>query len=216
MAMKAIDHSGERFGRLTVLKRVYVEQKGHRSHAYWLCKCDCGNETVVDGSNLRRGTTKSCGCYQKESMDRFCTHRKSNTRLYGIWRTMKTRCYNQSYDSFHRYGGRGITICDEWLNDFQSFYDWAMENGYSDDLTIDRIDNNGNYEPSNCRWATAKEQSNNTRRNVRIEFNGESHTMAEWSKILGIKYITLYKRIVQLHWELERAFAVYRLVEEAK
>jgi hypothetical protein len=211
MAMKAIDLVGKRFGRLTVLKRAYVEQQGHGSHAHWLCKCDCGNETVVDGSNLRRGTTKSCGCYQKE---RLVTHGETNSRLYGIWRTMKTRCYNQSYYQFDRYGGRGIAICDEWINDFQAFYDWSIANGYRDDLSIDRIDNDGNYEPSNCRWATAKEQSNNTRRNVCIEFNGESHTMAEWAEILGIRYATLYKRIVQRHWDLERAFAVYRLVEE--
>ena len=133
-------------------------------------------------------------------------HGMKGTRLYRIWLNIKNRCSNPKSDRFKDYGGRGINVCEEWKKDFKSFHDWSISNGYDDDLTIDRIDNDGNYEPSNCRWVTAMEQANNSRKCHVIEFNGESHNMTEWSKILGIPRYVLSNRINTYGWDIERAF----------
>lgn len=155
---KLIDLTGKKYGRLTVIERSGV--RGGQSS--WLCKCECGNKKVVIGKNLRRGLTTSCGCYHNELLSvRNTTHGLSKTRIYRIWRDMKNRCFYSKDKHFKDYGGRGITICDEWKNSFESFYKWSDANGYSEKLTIDRIDNDGNYEPSNCRWITMKEQCQN-------------------------------------------------------
>lgn len=172
---------GKKFGRLSPLKRVSNRGKA----TCWLCKCDCGKEKIVRGGDLLSGATQSCGCLNNE---RIYKHNHSRDEMYKRWISIKQRCFNPNEPNYKNYGGRGIVMCDEWKNNFMSFYNWAYENGYRKDLTIDRIDVNGNYEPSNCRWATNSEQANNKRTNHFIEYNGEIHTVTEWSKILDISY----------------------------
>lgn len=149
--------AGQKYGLLTVVCR---KGSSENRNATWLCICDCGKEKIVTSNALKFGYVKSCGCLNREIST---IHGKSNTRLYSIYNGMKHRCYNTQSESYRYYGARGITICDEWRNDFMNFYDWAINNGYSDDLSIDRIDVDGNYCPKNCRWVDFVTQANNKR-----------------------------------------------------
>ena len=191
--MKLNDLTGQRFGRLTVIERACPEKKGK---VYWICRCDCGNYSIVQSGNLKSGNTTGCGCMKIEgAKEANTTHGQTGTRLYKAWDSMRQRCNNPKKDHYKDYGGRGITVCDEWQNDFQAFYDWSMDNGYAENLTLDRIDADGNYCPENCRWATVKAQQNNRRNNHLITYNGETHTIAEWSEIVGVNRNTLKGRI---------------------
>jgi hypothetical protein len=198
--LTAIDLTGERFGMLTALECVEKTRNGTK----WLCRCDCGQLCVVLLGNLRGGKQKSCGCLRhREAHNR--THGESRSaRLYRIWTGMKTRCDNPSRKAYPQYGGRGISVCSEWANSYEAFRDWALRSGYADDLSIDRIDNNGNYEPANCRWATREQQSNNRRSNRLITANGATKTMAEWARESGIRYTIIYKRLKH-GWSEEKA-----------
>ena len=201
--MKFIDLTGKKFGKLAVLEAARKNKNGGFA---WKCKCECGNEAIVSAGNLLNGHSKSCGCLRAEwCKENRTKHGLENTRLYSIWLDMIYRCHNPENPNYKRYGERGILVCDEWKNDVRAFYNWAMQNGYSDDLTIDRIDNNGNYCPENCRWTTKKEQANNRRSNVFITRNGETKTMKQWSFETGIPYQVVWQRIQKLGWDTERA-----------
>lgn len=157
-----IDLTGQRFGRLLVTQRA-EPRKGYHG-AMWLCQCDCGQASIVNAQNLKSGNTTSCGCYGAERrVNSVKSHGQTGTRLHRIWKAMHTRCYNTNSPQFEYYGYRGIFICDAWKVNFKAFYDWAMANGYRDDLTIDRIDNDKGYSPDNCRWTTMEEQNKNKR-----------------------------------------------------
>lgn len=192
--MQKVDHSGERFGNLLALKKL--PQKPY-TKAKYLCRCDCGKETIVTGSNLITGHVSSCGCLVKKHG---LTHKE---RLYNIWVGMKQRCRDKNSKDYPNYGGRGISVCLEWNNDYLAFKQWALSNGYNDSLSIDRIKSDGNYEPSNCRWATYITQNNNLKSNRVISFQGEEKTLSEWASAFKIPYRIVNQRF-QRGWSLER------------
>lgn len=196
---------GERFTFLTVIAKDTTKPRGRGHSGYWVCKCDCGKTVSVRTADLKSGNTKSCGCLRSISAKKTrTTHGQSKTKLYGVWNTMKSRCYNSSVERYNCYGARGIQVCDEWLHDFSAFRDWALSTGYRDGLTIDRIDPNGNYEPTNCRWLTNERQANNRTTNRFLVFNNETHTVSEWSAITGISPMALYHRLNR-GWSVEKA-----------
>jgi len=195
-----IDLSKQKFGRLIVIERV--------ENYKWLCKCDCGIEKIIRGSSLKSGDTKSCGCLAKEQLIKRSTkhgHNKKGkqTKIYQSWRHMIERCTNSNYSEYQYYGGRGITVCERWLN-FENFLE-DMDEPPTQEHSIDRIDNDGNYCKSNCRWATKREQARNTRRNLLITFDGETQCLMWWAEKFNINYHTLYNRIYRNGWPIEKA-----------
>ena len=186
------DITGQRFGRLVALEHV-----GFSSNrvTLWKCRCDCGNTIIVREGNLNSGKSQSCGCLNVErTKEANLRHGMAHTRLYNIWSKMKERCYNTTRKAYKNYGGKGVHVCDEWRNDFQKFYDWAINNGYKENLTIDRINSNGNYEPSNCRWITLSE---NTRLKYESDFitvRNLSLTIHDWANRIGLSQKTLRDR----------------------
>ena len=190
------------FGRLKVTDFAY--SKNGRS--FWKCKCECGNEKIIIGKDLQRGTIRSCGCLRAEtSRKRMTTHGATDSRLYNIWTSMKQRCETSKKEKFIKdYQNRGIKVCEEW-HDFAVFQKWALENGYKDNLSIDRIDNNKGYYPENCRWADNIIQANNKRNNRWLTYNNKTQTIAQWARELGMNYNTLGQRI-RMGWSVEKAF----------
>lgn len=185
---KRKDLTGQRFGRLVVLS---YDHDDRYYNTYWRCLCDCGNEVIVRLNHLTSGITNSCGCYKREIST---THGMTNSSLYNRWCKMRDRCNNPNIKEYENYGARGIFVCDEW-NSFENFRDWALDNGYEDSLTIDRINNDDGYYPENCRWADKITQCNNRRSNHNITWGGETHTLKQWARLFGIKYATLWARV---------------------
>lgn len=223
------DLTGHKFGRWKVLCQAedYIQPSNGKHHDMWLCECDCEFHTIkaVQGKHLKGGkSTKCIYCSRLESKKRLTERNKSVLpkflrnplsseettlkdayhRIRIIWNGMKGRCNNKNNENYHRYGGRGIEICDEWYI-FDTFYEWALNNGYKDGLSIDRIDNDGNYEPNNCRWVNDIIQANNRSTNHLIEYNGETHTLQEWSRIIGIDRRIIWKRITRDGWSVSEA-----------
>lgn len=194
------------FGRLTVIDRGEDRILPCGKHKItWNCVCECGNHKNIVGDAIKSGRTMSCGCLSKDMIGkRGLIHGETDTKLYGVWCAMKRRCYNTNVKEYKWYGGRGITVHEEWKNNYSSFSDWAYKNGYKEGLTLDRIDNNSDYSPNNCKWVTSAAQANNRRSNHKITYNGETHNITEWASIIGINHKTLFNRIYQ-GWSLEEA-----------
>lgn len=210
---KFIDLTGHKFGRLTVIKKngKHIFPSGSAAIT-WECVCDCGNIITTSTANLRSGHAKSCGCYKIDKFVNFNKkHGDSHERLYHIWQGIKARCMNPNDTSYADYGGRGITVCSEWLgeNGYDNFKTWSGKNGYKKNLSIDRIDVNGNYEPSNCRWATDMEQASNKRNSVLITYNEETKTASEWSRVYEINVSLILQR-------LKRGVSTERLFDKSK
>lgn len=197
--------------RLTVIK--LEETKNWKPMWRCICSCKDHNEIVACGANLRNGNTLSCGCLQKEkTIKSKLTHgdarKRKQNRLYKIWSDMKERCSNSNNNAYKDYGGRGIIVCNEWEQSYEVFKEWAINNGYKSNLTIDRINVNGNYEPENCRWVTNKIQQNNRRNNRYIKYNGETKTLSEWAEYMGVNVHTLCSRINQQGMPIDEALTV--------
>lgn len=197
--MKKLDLIGQRFGRLVVKCRNGNKGK----HSAWLCECDCGNEKTVASHNLKQGTVQSCGCLTKEIAsergrkskigERSRRHGDFGTKLYGVWAGMKRRCYNPNTKYYADYGGRGIRVCDEWLA-YEPFKEWAIASGYSEGMSIERINVNAGYSPGNCKWIPLSEQNVNKRLSIRLEYQGEIYSIKELSKLTGLKERTIQAR----------------------
>lgn len=199
---KHADITGQRFGKLVVIREVPRDQIQKRS---WECLCDCGKTVFLETGNLTTGNTKSCGCLRLESVRESGLKRRkyhgnykgSRPRLYNTWINMNRRCHNPEFVDYPRWGGRGVTVCDEWRHDFQAFLTWAESNGWAEGLTLDRIDNDGPYSPENCRWATRYEQANNKRDTLMFEYEGELHSLAEWARLYNLEYESLMYKVKQ-------------------
>lgn len=192
------DLTGQQFGQFTVINVSRKVQSGKRERYYWNCKCECGNFKEVRTDCLTSGTVQSCGCLKKAqdriNLTKFHRHKLSNTNLWHVYYSMRRRCYHPDDSHYSNYGGRGIAICDEWKDSFDNFIKWAFNNGYEEGLQIDRIDNNGNYEPHNCRWVSLKSNCRNRGSNVLVEYQGQWITIAELAEILNKPYRTVYHK----------------------
>ncbi len=215
---KFTDLSGQKYGRLTV-----IESTGKVGKKYcWLCQCECGKQIIVQATNLRTGNTRSCGCLRNEFITNLkMNHGQSNTRFYSIWSDMKRRCNNPKNKSYPRYGARGITVCNSWDSDFFAFYNDMypsyiehVANFGEENTQIDRINGANGYSPDNCRWATVPDQQANRRSNRYITYNGETHTVSEWARILKISASTLFTKLNKQLLRPEEV--IQKLFEEVK
>lgn len=192
---KRVEMIGKKFGRWEVIAET--NERTYEGAIKWLCRCECGTIKAVPGTALRNGSSKSCGCYNHEIISQ--GKHKYKTKLYAVWNSMKNRCRCKTDKAYHNYGGRGIGYTEEW-NDFDKFEEWALSNGYKQGLWLDRIDNDKDYSPANCRWTTPKVQQNNKRTNVTLCIDGITKTVMEWADESGIPYPTIRRRM-ELGWE---------------
>lgn len=206
-----MNYINRKYNRLTIISEPYMVKKGSKNMKYVECRCDCGKIIPIRLTVVKNNITKSCGCLQKDKVrifakEKFSTHKLTKHPLYTVWRHMKERCYRKKTHNYHRYGGRGIIVCDNWKNDFKKFYDWALENGWKEGLTIERINNDGNYEPENCTFVTPKKQANNRHTNHYLTIFGETKSLKEWSEDNRciISYSMLQSRILK-GWHPEKA-----------
>lgn len=204
------DLTGQRFGRLKVISFAYKK----RRQTHWNCICDCGNSCISGIGNLHNGQSSSCGCLKREkARERLLKHKHSSDKIYLVWKSIKKRCNNVNDKCYKNYGARGIKVCDKWQNDFMEFYNWSIQNGYKEEcsnkgknkLSIDRIDNNADYCPENCRWATNIQQARNKRNNLKVEYNGEVRVLRDLCDELNVPYTLIYNRIHVCGWNLEKA-----------
>ena len=203
------DITNKKFGRLTV---ICESGRNQSREVLWKCKCECKNEVLVTYTNLNKGYTKSCGCLQKEMVSESNkTHGDSKTKLYMIWSDMRKRCSNKNHHAYKYYGEKGVKVDKEWNSSFITFKEWSLNNGYAIGLSIDRIDVNGNYEPSNCRWVTHKAQMNNTTRNNNILYNGKTQSLTDWCEELNLPYSRMRYRLKKIKMSPEEAFTTPRL-----
>lgn len=201
---KVIDLTGQKFNRLLVIEPARTKS----GKFAWKCKCDCGKFVIVKGFELKNGGTKSCGCYKNDiARKRLTKHGLSRTKLRSILTSIHSRCENPNHISYKNYGGRGISVCKEWIEDFSAFYEWAINNGYKENLQIDRINNDGNYEPNNCRFVTQKENLMNKRNTLVYAYDGKEKTLQEWAIESGIEYRRLRSRIKECGWSFEKAIS---------
>lgn len=210
---KKINLLGKRFGRLIVIS----EAPSVNGRTCWHCKCDCGKEITTKKDNLLQGKTRSCGCLYLESASKLHkSHGMSNTRLFYIWQSMRHRCTIKNDRAYKNYGGRGIKVCEEWTSDFMNFYNWAINNGYTETLTIDRIDSNGNYEPSNCRWVDMKVQGNNRRGVHIVEYHNTRDTLSNMCRKLNISVKVIRSRMERNSISFEQAVDNYKTTSRFK
>lgn len=203
-----IDITGKKYNKLTAIDRVENSKNGKTR---WLCLCECGNKTIVSGSNLKNGLVKSCGCLSHEhSWNRYVED--NSKRLYSVWCGIKGRCKNKNNPSYKNYGGRGITICEEWEN-FLTFESWSYKNGYKENMTIERNDVNGNYCPENCCWIPKNKQASNRRTCYKIEYNGQIVNLSDLCEKLGLNYKRVHNRIHKLGWSVEKAISTETYVK---
>ena len=193
------DMIGRKFGKLTIIEECQKHDKF--GNKVYKCKCDCGNIVEVRGNCLKTGNTRSCGCLRGKN------HGKTGTALYYTWSSIKQRCYNKNNKRYSDYGARGIKVCQEWLDNFQVFYDWMMDNGYREGLTIDRVDNNKGYSPDNCRLVDKTIQNRNRRNTIMVTYKGKTKPLVEWCESLGLNYSTIRARIYR-NWSIEKALEV--------
>lgn len=197
------DFTNSRFGKLLALKPMGLNS--HREMT-WLCRCDCGKETITNAYSLKTGMTKSCGCLRTAKRINAMCYKENYKHLHEIYTNMKTRCYNDKTEQYENYGGRGIIVCDEWLNSFKMFYDWAISNGYNKNLTLDRQNNDSNYNPNNCRWVNKTVQANNRRTNKILTVGKISDTMANWSRKSGTEYYKIQRRLKKGYSDIDAIY----------